>query len=157
MPRLPKKKTRVLAEKKAFGETIGKLKAEEHFAKTKKGKIRDIKTILKKLVSNINPVDAIAIMGMTVLVKCTIDKSEDLRGKLHGLRIEYFPMIWSWSKPIWEQLEPIEQYEGYAPDWMDWIISFSIAYIIIKHGGALFGMFEKGTLALTQIIGLLLA
>lgn len=158
MPRLPKKKTKVLAEKKAFGETLGKLKAEEHFAKTKKGQIRAVKTILRDMLKNVNPVDSIAIIGTTVLVKMTIDKSEELRGKLKGLRLEHFPMIFSLTEPIWEQLKQKEKnYEGYFPDWTDWLISFAIAYVIVKHGGALFTALGSGMQGLTSIITLFFA
>jgi len=54
MPRLPKKKTRILAEKKAYGETLGKLKAEAHFYKTKKGFWFKIKQIFSDMVRNVN-------------------------------------------------------------------------------------------------------
>jgi len=159
MPRLPKKKTQVLAEKKAYGETLGKLKAEEHFIKTQKGFWREIRETFKTMMKNVNPVDMIAVAGMTLMVKKAIDSSEDLRGKVKSLieKGEWwrgFVGVIGFAIPM----KPIEEkkYEGLFPDWMDWIIAFTIAYIIVKHGGALFGMFEKGTMTLTSVITALL-
>lgn len=43
--------------------------------------------------------------------------------------------------------------EGFFPDWLDWLVSFTLAYIIIKHGGQLFGLAEKG---LSGVLTLLL-
>jgi len=94
----------------------------------------------------------IAVVGMTILVKRTIDMSEDLRGKLKEIKEAPFPFTQArfiaqtipWFKPYERVAEAIvtgeppelpEQYEGFFPDWMDWIIAFTLAYIIVENFG----------------------
>lgn len=96
----------------------------------------------------------IAIVGMTILVKKTIDTSEELRGHMilvkqivkaapFGSVLEYFPFL-QLITPISTVVtagipkpEEMPKYEGMFPDWMDWLISFTLAYIIVEHFGSI--------------------
>jgi hypothetical protein len=169
MPKLPKKKTEKLAYHKALGETLGKLQAEFRFKHTKKGFIKSLRDHIGKWIDNTNPLELVAVGGMTFLVKYLIDTSEDLRGKLNtlgGLYGEFLTPIGK-TKMLtvlgralgYTEVTPA-QFEGMFPDWMDWLISFTIAYVIIKHGGQIFGLASNALGAiqnLSVIIGMLLA
>jgi hypothetical protein len=112
--------------------------------------------------------ELIAVIGMTFLVKHLIDASEDLRHKLDtlgGLYGEFLTPIGK-TKMLtvlgralgYTEVTPA-QFEGMFPDWMDWLISFTIAYIIVKHGGQILGLASNAMGALQNlslIIGMLL-
>ena len=96
------------------------------------------------------------------MIKQAIDGSEELRAKLKtlgGLYSEFETPFGKMTIMKWFGealgLKKIEQvYEGLFPDWFDWLIAFAIAYVIVKHGGALFTMLGEGAKSLTSIIGL---
>lgn len=162
MPKLPKKKTRVLAEKKAYGETLGKLKAEEHFAKTKKGKIRAIKEILTKMLEKIEPVETVAVVGLTIIIKnIIVEFFEDKIVEYTTGKIPFTPMVF--MRAVYpKQFEIAEEEMKKAFDkpnveFYEWLFSFSIAFIIVRHGGALFSMLGQGATSLSSIVGLFFA
>jgi len=39
----------------------------------------------------------------------------------------------------------------------EWMISYVCAYMLVEHGGSIFGMLGEGVGGLTKIVGLLLA
>lgn len=152
MPRLPLKKTEKLAEKQAYGETLGKLKAIYHFKfKTKKGWLKSLREHLGKWIDNINPVETFAILGLTFLIKQII--VENFEDRLVEITIPY------WVRLLIPDYQKFERKMKEAMDkpqieMVEWLISFTIAYVIIKHGGALFTMMGEGAKSLTSIVGL---
>jgi hypothetical protein len=165
MPRLPKRKTEKLAFHKALGETLGKLQAEYRFKHTKKGWLKSIRDHIGKWIDNLNPLELAATIGLTIIIKTLIDKSEEIRGWLEttgGLYAEFETFLGRQTllKPIGQALglKEIEKgsFEGVFPDWMDWLIAFTLAYIIIKHGGQLLGFMKEGSANLLLIVKALL-
>jgi hypothetical protein len=85
----------------------------------------------------------VAILGMTIIVKQVIDSSETLMGELDlikrgkamapGLPGFGFGLALSLGYKI--HGVPTPEYEGLFPDWMDWLISFTLAYIIVENFG----------------------
>ena len=47
-------------------------------------------------------------------------------------------------------------YEGFFPDWVDWLIAFTIAYILIEHAGSIIGLLGDSTSGLTKLVMLLI-
>jgi hypothetical protein len=114
-----------------------------------------------KLIDNSDPLEIGAVIGLTIIVKLTIDKTEEIRGWLAttgGLYTEFETIIGKQTLLTWLGnalgLKPVEteKYEGMFPDWADWIISFAIAYIIVRHGGAIFGLLKGGAGNLITVI-----
>lgn len=161
MPRLPLKKTEKIAEKQAYGETLGKLKAHTHFEQTKKGFLKTIRQYINKLIGNINPLELAAVIATTVLIKQTIDRVEELKNAMKEFRtytqkggvVIPPPLIGGIGllRTIGVVTEQITQRMG--GETFEWLISFAIAYIIVKHGGQLIGLLGN---SLTQIIKLFL-
>lgn len=174
MPRPPIKKTRVLA--KAAEE--GKLKAQtEHEFKSikwlasiipflpekyKKNAVLWMKNIFERNMDKIPKM--VAMIGLTLIIKRLIDTSEELRGRLDLLRLPFerigpqnpFTKIFPQPFTIYLTDERRKKYEGFFPDWMDWLISFTLAYIIIEHGGQIALGLGKAVSSLGGIVGFLL-
>lgn len=111
---------------------------------------------LGKMLENIDPLELTAILGITVLVKGVIDKSEEIRSKIHpfvtfGEIPEGYKAVFS-GIPFWYDLvKEGEKYEGLLPDSMDWLVAFAVAFVIMRHGSTLIG---AGGSIINVIIGL---
>jgi len=85
-----------------------------------------------------------AVVGMTFVMKSIIDTTEDIRESTDMI-IRYGPVggpIFGVLRGIFPDMFPSlgmtpEQKEGFFPDWMDWIIAFTLAYIVVEHFGAI--------------------
>lgn len=121
----------------------------------------DLKDALLKMVSNIDPLEVAATIGTTIVIKNLIDTSEAVRGAIKAATgLEDFDLINSivnpgWGVSIWifnlitgkaptdinqeEIIEKAKSFEGLFPDWMDWLIAFSFAYMLVKYGDSIFG------------------
>jgi len=99
----------------------------------------------------------IAIVGMTIVVKKTIDTSEELRDAIKPFIVfgQRLPGTkWRWKGPFqYELVGEAEKFEGMFPDWADWLISFSLAYILVEH----FGEIMRGAGNITASIHSLLS
>lgn len=122
----------------------GKLQAQiESKSKVFKYKKHTYIWLREQVEKNLHRIpEGVAILGMTVLVKHAIDASEELRGILADFPRDLAYAIGDILFKIFniqkEEKPPSqdrEKYEGFFPDWADWLIAFSIAYIIVKHGG----------------------
>jgi len=172
LPRPPVKKTRVCA--KAAEE--GRLKAQtEHEYKSvkfladlipflpekyKKNAVLWMKSIFEKHLAKIPK--GIAIIGMTLIVKQIIHSSDEFIGKVAAI---------SGKKPSWLAYTPAgmhmtiaealvskkgEKVEDFIPEWTEWLIAFSLAYIIVEHGGQIALGIGEGLKGLTGMVGFLL-
>ena len=172
MPRIGKKKARVLAQHKRLGELKAEVQHEYKSVKWiadmlpflpekyKKNAILWIKHLLEEHLSEMPK--NVAILGMTIIVKNLIDKSEELRSLLPKpeLKFRVDPAL-----PHFEPAWPVsllfgtekEKYEGMFPDWADWLISFSLAYIIVDHGGQIILGLGESVKGLTGMLAFLLA
>jgi hypothetical protein len=151
-------KKRCRAEAKAT--RLGQLQAEYQFKKAHSiaNKPYDfLEEQGKKLLDKIDPVETAAIIGTTIIVHGLISENKAWVAKA----IEY-SKLWSQDQALafiedwYAQLTGKEQKQKNLiefPDWSVWLVSLSIAYIVIKHGGQLIGLLEKG---LTNVIPLLL-
>lgn len=83
----------------------------------------------------------VALVGMTILIKKIIDTTEELKV---AIQQPFFVVggkkgTYQWKGPFTYELVPknlIEAFrEGIFPDWIDWLIAFSLAYLIIEHFG----------------------
>jgi len=95
-----------------------------------------------EMLSKIDPIESLAIFGLTVIIKGVIDTSEEIRSKLHpfvtfGNIPEGYKSVFS-GIPFWYDLvKDDEKYEGMLPDALDWVAAFGLAFVIARHGGAL--------------------
>lgn len=101
----------------------------------------------------------VAIAGMTMVVKATIDASEVLRGKLDVILKGGNPFkgmfVFESGVPVFGLGEGAD-YEGMFPDWMDWLIAFGLAYVIVEHAGSLIGLLGDTMSGLTGVLGFLM-
>lgn len=159
------------AAKKAGMVTTAKLNAIDKWKKTQKGFMRSVYSHIGKAVDRIEPLEAIAIVGMTVIVHQTITDNEALLTKVRkivtgkvltetiferGLGVTLFDV--AQGKASWEEYFTQERVTKTASpsseiDVQGWLVSFTIAYCIIKFGGQLLGLLDKG---LDAIIGMML-
>jgi len=131
----------------------------EYAAKLFKNKKITQKWLIEQLEKHTDKIPKYAaIAGLTVLVKSTIDASEDLMSRAA------VPMLaLSAISPIMIPFMPAalmgtisaEEFKK-IPDWAEWIVSFTIAYILIEHGGSIIGLLGSGSGGLSSIISLLL-
>lgn len=158
MPRLPLKKTEKLSIKEAYGKKLGELKALLHFKKTKAGMELSFREHLGKIIDRLDVLEAIAILGLTYLIKqVLIENFEDKIAEIATGKTLIPALIRKYT-PL-ETLETALKATADIPqiELMEWLLSFCIAYIIIKHGGALFTMLGEGAKSLTGIVGLFFA
>lgn len=171
MPRLPIKKTRKLAK----AEAEGQLKAQtEHEYKEvkwladiipflpekyKKNAALWLKRMVEKNISKLPK--AIAIIGLTVVIKHLMDTIPELIETVSALH--KIPWFYKVASPLLYQaemftitVEKIDVTKG-LPEWFDWVIAFSLAYIIVEHGGQIALGLGESVKGLSGIVGFLLA
>jgi len=178
MPRPAKKKTRVLAQAAEEGrlkaQTQDEYKSVKFLAdvipflpeKYKKNAVIWIKHMVEKNADKIPK--TIAIIGLTVIIKQIIKTTESLQTRIKQLFKG--EVAWTVTEPfgfLWGQITgqiPItetygyfkEQKEGFFPEWMDWLIAFSLAYIIVEHGGQIALGLGSVASSLSGMVGFLL-
>lgn len=176
LPRLPLKKTEKLAEKQAYGETLGKLKAEYHFKETKKGWLKSLREHIGKAIDNINMLELGAVLGLTWFIHDRLMMETDLTKTIANIvvasvkeakRIEEiikpFEPYFRETSGVWRSILTAfllgvkgEEIIGTTQEFLGelklspvqrerfgvytWIISFVLAYIIVKHGGQIIGL-----------------
>ena len=175
MPRPPVKKTYKLAKVAELGRLQAQVEQEYKGVKWlvdflpflpdkyKKNAVLWMKHLFEKHVAKIPK--GIAIIGMTYIIKRLIDTTEELKEKALKFQLKYSPLT---QIPYLIQLtgavvgvdvpqQIIDvtkiKYEGMFPDWADWLIAFTLAYIIVEHGGQIIlGLGEgvKGLIALVS-------
>jgi len=95
---------------------------------------------LEKVIDNAKPDEIakfVAIMGMTIMVKKVIDTTEELREQVKELIIvgpQFFP-AYKVAQELGLAAPTPKPAEGFFPEWADWLISFTLAYIIVEHFG----------------------
>ena len=136
------------------GLEYARFKARDRWKKSKKGFARSISDHIGKAIDRIDPLEAVAVLGMTIIVKQTLDTTATLKEKAQAMfqmhptelgKLFGVPEIDLLGKPSKQLLA--------LPDWSIWIVSFALAYCIIKFGGQLLGLLDKG---LPAVVGMLL-
>lgn len=156
-------KTKVKEAKKITKAEI-KAKLEEFYKAKDKFTLVNIKNYLAQTLKNIDPIEAAAIIGATFLVKYAIDTSEEIRGAIKvttglnelDLLLQIVSPGWGVSKILWSFLsgqikdksqeeiqQYAEEYEGMFPDFIDWLIAFGVAFIVVRHGDTIFKQFTS--------------
>jgi len=133
----------------------GRLKARtEDEAKTFTNKKHFLVWLKKMLEANVSEIPKIAaIIGLTILIKGLIDWTQGVfsiavERTLHMPFPFGFGLEWKGGPPAIKI--------GDETQLQEWVLSYVCAYIIIEHGGSLFGMLGEGVGGLTSIVGLLL-
>lgn len=145
-------KKRCYAEAKATRK--GQLQAEREMEKNISVEV-EAKRFFKDALKKIEPLEAIAIAGMTIIIKGTIDSSEELLEKIKTPLLAV-----SLISPILVPFLPLALYAQVpekireTPEWAEWLLSFAMAYILVRHGGQMFGLLDKG---LKQVVSLMLS
>lgn len=106
-----------------------------------------------------------AVLGMTVMVKMAIDSSEILLAEVEKLKakaqpwIYFAPLVAPFAAPY---LTPLmlpaarEETKFNLPDWSEWLISFTLAYIIVHHFGDIMHSLGGGISAVKSLVSSLL-
>lgn len=141
------------------GLTVARLKGELRFKKTKKGLDKSIREHIGKAIDRIDPLEALAVIGLTPAIYIYIKESPKLSNLL---------LSWGWFGAIgigiglaFEQfgipygLEaygvPLDTKETPQQMLVHLGLALSVSYIIIHHGGQLMGLLEK---TVPEIVGM---
>jgi hypothetical protein len=163
MPRPPVKKTRRLAEAKREGELRAELKMHK-----KKPITESIKEHVGKAIDRVDPLEAVAVLGLTPLVKVVIlDPLNGFAKAMSGFTQErasawdyHLSSFWAFfditesGLPEWLKSQGKSGLpQGFSfPDWQIWLVSFAVSYLIIKHAGAILQAGVTGIKSLTGLV-----
>lgn len=157
MGRGPLLKTKVKAEKAL---TKARLQAEKEWWERKSNFAYKIKREIALAARKIDYVELAAVGGLAVVIHGVLATTEDVFLKLGQITKEYGPLWMSGSftgfiaSMIWKFTD-IEPPKELLPEHLTWIISFVIAYIIIKHPEVMTEMFTGATKLTGFALGLL--
>lgn len=153
-PKKKKKAKRLEVEAAAVarGTELGKAQAHK-----KKSLLEIAKEHIGKMIDRIEPFETMAIIGTTIIVHGIIASTPALMEKVKVLQHPEFLLLGGIGV-VAAQYLPLPEGElkkiaEETPDWFVWLESFAIAYIIVKHGGQIMGLLEKG---LTSVVPMLL-
>ena len=167
MPRPPVKKTMKLAE----AERLGFLKAELKWHK-KKPLEESLREHIGKMIDNVDGLDVLAIGSGTLLIHQFILKDPDI---LRRVSNAFSTLSYAISDPFMVWIQGITSYFGLGWLWgpppgyietgsatgsveldqlMLWILSFVIAFMLVKYGGQIFGMLGSSIGGIAGLIGL---
>lgn len=136
-----------------------KLQAKKEWDERKANIPYKIKELISKYLENIDPLETAACIGTTIIVKALIDKSEEIRAAIKPFWVASLddPNKYVWSGiPFWYiKQESGVDFEGLFPEYMDWIIAFGIAFIVVRHPEVITTMFQGVTSLSGFILGLL--
>lgn len=145
------------AKRKVYVEEKARRKAQiqaEVEMQRKKPFDVSIKEHIGKIIDNTKISDiaeVIAAIGFTPMVENIIKMNPDLTGIVKKIFIG--EVTWPLAFMGFGGLIPLEAQKKPTESVFTWLLSFSIAYIIVRHAGQLIGLLEKG---LTSIVPLLM-
>ena len=149
MPRPAKKKTRVLAKAQKLGELQAELEWEYKTLKNKKHLFVSIKNHIGKMIDKIEPMELIAVLGATYLIKTGIEWTEEiLAGAAEFANIvvkatQKYRFVDGAIQVILEpegipELAEIRQALDSAPvEIVEWLLSFMVAYMVVHNFAAI--------------------
>ena len=150
-PKRKKKAKRLEIEAAAVsrGTEIGKAQAHK-----KKSLVESAKEHLGRMIDNTSLLDVAAVAAGTLFIHGIIINSPDLQSKalklvpigVLGLAGVPYTMAWEYFFP--GKAEPLKD------DWPYWIAAFFIAFLLVKNGGQLLGLLDRG---IGQVVGMMLA
>ena len=139
MPKLPIKKTRTLAKVKKEGELKAITENKAKIFTNKKQLQNWLVARFESLVKDIDALELMAIFGTTVLIKQGIDwaqiaVNEETVNLFHSILtadwLQSFRDIIALQEPEEPKAEPI------GATLTEWVISFVVAFILIRHADA---------------------
>jgi hypothetical protein len=149
------KKAVKLEEGKVQAQMRGLLK----WKKSKKGMELSIREHIGKAIDRLNPLDTAVVIAGTMVIKGVIDTSAEVTGKISSLWQQWGAVgMVGLYQPIWQALEVAKQYglKGVSGVWNEetfkWALAFFLAYILVKHGGQLMGLLDKGITAIALMM-----
>jgi hypothetical protein len=135
------------ATKLEEGLTLARKKGELKFKKSKKGLELSFREHLGKIIDNIGPyVEVSAVLGMTLIVHNIVASDPEVKPKVDVLmqaeKWIFLPSIafveWLGARLGTEIMKGLA---GPIPaQYFDWILSFVVAYMLVKYGGQLIGL-----------------
>lgn len=107
------------------------------------------------------------IQDLPALAEKTAPEAAKQRGtpQAIGAILSYFELIWKGTTAvipgaaIGETIgaavfaPKAEGFEGMFPDWADWLIAFTIAYILVENAGAIIMALGDAATSLTKVVG----
>lgn len=157
MGRPPRRTAYVVA--KAQEKARLQAQREDHRKKTLE---ESAKAHIGKIIDNTkitDIADIVAAIGLTPFVKKIVDTIPDAvniwtRSVGYVAAFEALPvsMLTGWF-PFGQPQSTVEKSkDGLDTNVLGWITSFSIAYIIVRHAGQLFGLLEKGLASIVPML-----
>ena len=140
--------------KEAKAAEKGRLQAAAE-AHRKKSLEESAKEHIGKIIDNTKVSDIAEIMaaiGLTPMVEQVIKNAPNIASAVHNIFLGELTWPLAFVFPL-NMFLPVQQYKKPEESVFTWLISFSVAYIIVRHAGQLIGLLEKG---LTSIVPLLL-
>jgi len=142
------------------GLTVARQKASLRFKKSKKGLELSIREHIGKLIDKIDALEIAATIGLTFVIRGTILRDPGLLNLAASFfESEVYTTVFEHAGIAIQRylgiptVEVIEKRGFKFEDWHLWLISFALAYFLIKHGGALIGLLDKG---LHSVVGMFL-
>ena len=144
------------------GLQFARLKAEDRWKKSSKGFMRSLQDHVGKAIDRIDPIEAAATFGLTYIIHDLILKTEELKKTLDDITAVPITIDSEKYRIGLHGYYPEEEAKlgglvGQSLGWvsvfpMDWLISFSLAYCIIKYGGQLIGLLDKGLVPVLKLL-----
>jgi len=121
---------RKVAYELAKAEARGRLKGQQMGLKLEPIE-QTVRKYFDKILEKIDPLEAMAIMGATIMIKQGIDFTEMAAGTLARFPSTF--KMFPWAIPI-PGLATLDTKDLVAKDEiLQWLLSFSIAFVLIKH------------------------
>jgi hypothetical protein len=152
------------ARKKVYVEEKARTKAHlqaEVEMQRKKPLDVSLKEHIGKWIDNIDPLELTAVLGGTVLVNQAIWATEDLLIKAKKTRLSptILEKAFGFTKelpryPLLAEIVPDMNQADWGTEALIWLLSFTIAYVMIHNAHQLINVMDQGLIA---VIGLFLA
>ena len=150
-------RTKVKAEKALVK---ARLQAEKEWWERKSNFGYKIKREIALAARKIDYVELAAVGGLTVVIHGVLATTEDVFVKLGHITKEYGPLWMSGTftgfiaSLLWK-FAPVELPEELLPEHLTWVLSFIIAFIIVRHPEVMTEMFSGATKLTGFALGLL--
>jgi len=137
------------------GLTVARLKGELRFKKTQKGLEKSFREHIGRLIDGLPLLETAAVLAATVLIKNCIDGDPNLTERtdvvsIRGMKV-FLPIMQTPSlKGIFGEVTE-RMAGGIDPEIFRWVLSFVLAFIIVKYGGQLIGLLGD-TFKLAQFV-----
>jgi len=157
MQRLPLKQTEKLAYRHALGETLGKLRAEERFKRTKAGWQKSLREHIGKAIDRLDVLEVAVFIPTTYIIYNALKTATIVTAKISLIVKEkatkdimwwlspayaLYSTYMSYLNPPEEVKKTMEQVQkGVSENELILVcLSIMIAYLLVRHGGQIIGL-----------------